>query len=374
MMKTQFGISAVVCCFNGVSRLSETLEHLSRQENVSEFPCELVFVDNESTDGSAQFIEQKWEDLGRPFPLRVVLEQKQGVAHARQTGVNCANNEFIVFIDDDNWIEPYWFERIYDVMISNPNIGVLASYGDPVTDKGNIIPEWFEGVKHGYATGRQNLGSVRKQSKLTAFYSAGMTLRKSAMKQAQEHGFQHLLVSRSGDKLTSGEDSEMTYVIMMLGWDAAFDPTLRFKHYMPVNRLTSDYACRLFQGLGESTGVQDIYVRMAEGVSKGSPRALRRWLISRIALAHIRSGVASLLARFAGDDVISVHQRVAASFFSGRASGCMDALDRVDEISAQIRSVVGQTVRCGRLDPPLAGSSPATSVLAGRSAAGACDG
>ncbi len=51
-------ISVIVCCYNGVRRLRPTIEHLARQKCSATLSWELVFVDNASTDGSADFVRQ----------------------------------------------------------------------------------------------------------------------------------------------------------------------------------------------------------------------------------------------------------------------------------------------------------------------------
>ncbi len=49
-------ISVIVCCYNGVRRLRPTIEHLARQKCSATLSWKLVFVDNASTDGSADFV------------------------------------------------------------------------------------------------------------------------------------------------------------------------------------------------------------------------------------------------------------------------------------------------------------------------------
>ena len=83
--------------------------------------CELIVLDNGSTDDTANVVPNA--ALGR-MELRYVLESRSGKSHALNTGLSLARGEIILFTDDDvcppaNWIEemcqPMWSGRAYAV-------------------------------------------------------------------------------------------------------------------------------------------------------------------------------------------------------------------------------------------------------------------
>ena len=69
----EIGVSVVIVTYNGKSRLSETLKHLALQQSV-ECPWEVLLIDNNSTDGTAQFAKEYWEGLVSNISLRIILE------------------------------------------------------------------------------------------------------------------------------------------------------------------------------------------------------------------------------------------------------------------------------------------------------------
>src|SRR6478736_4840376 len=91
------GVSVVVCCYNSVQRLSQTLEHLSRQEVPAHIPWEVIIVDNNSTDGTADFAANCWKKLHCNISFRVVQELQPGLSAARRKGFLSAFYDLIIF-------------------------------------------------------------------------------------------------------------------------------------------------------------------------------------------------------------------------------------------------------------------------------------
>jgi len=100
-------VSVVVATYNRCDILRGTLESLSDQDcPASEY--EVIVVDNNSTDETATIIENLRDTAGYENFL-FCFESKQGVSHARNTGISKANGRFIAFTDDDirparNWV------------------------------------------------------------------------------------------------------------------------------------------------------------------------------------------------------------------------------------------------------------------------------
>jgi len=55
------GMSVIVCCRNGAARLPTTLSHLKAQEP-SGTPLEVLLVDNDSADDSAEVARLCWDN------------------------------------------------------------------------------------------------------------------------------------------------------------------------------------------------------------------------------------------------------------------------------------------------------------------------
>jgi glycosyltransferase involved in cell wall biosynthesis len=102
-------LSIVLCTWNNCRRLAVTLEALSRCTVPPLLEWELVLVENNCNDATPRVASGFAERL----PLRRVGEPRQGLSHARNTGMQAARGALIVFADDDitpcpGWIGAYW--------------------------------------------------------------------------------------------------------------------------------------------------------------------------------------------------------------------------------------------------------------------------
>jgi glycosyltransferase involved in cell wall biosynthesis len=260
------GISVVICCYNSVDRLPATLQHLSGQRVPASLDWEVVLVDNNSTDATAQVAEQQWHTLAVPTPLTVVRESRQGLIHARLTGVQAARYEYIIFCDDDNWLCPDYLTESFRIMASNPAIGACGGQGVP--EFGGHKPAFFDGCAHGYATGPQNQleGPVRGNT----LYGAGLVIRRSILIGLLQAGFRTRLSGRTGKSLAAGDDGELTALLKILGYVLWYSPKLSFYHYLPANRLQWSYISTMFRKFGESNGILQPYYALAEQTSHRS--------------------------------------------------------------------------------------------------------
>ena len=76
-------ISICICTYNRSVSLERTLHSLTEQKRVDLDATEVLVVDNNCTDQTANVVEAFQERL----PIRRVKESRQGLAHARNRGV-----------------------------------------------------------------------------------------------------------------------------------------------------------------------------------------------------------------------------------------------------------------------------------------------
>jgi glycosyltransferase involved in cell wall biosynthesis len=124
------GISVIICTYNGADRIQTTLKALACCG--ASFPVEVVLVDNNSTDGTAQTAQVVWADIGKPqFTFSIIHEPQQGLSFARHAGTMASNNEIIVFVDDDNSLAPDYLEHAWRIMTQEPDVAVLGGDAEP---------------------------------------------------------------------------------------------------------------------------------------------------------------------------------------------------------------------------------------------------
>jgi glycosyltransferase involved in cell wall biosynthesis len=248
--------SVIICCYNSSQRLPKTIEHLAQQK--TDIDWEIIVVDNNSTDNTAEVAKSEWNKYNNPVSFRVVKEPVAGLSTARERGIKESKGKYIIFCDDDNWLAPDYVQNAYNIMENNQKIGALGGWGEAVADID--FPDWFQDVAGGYATGKQaeeDLADVTEKRKYV--YGAGMILRKSALEKLEKVNFKTLLSDRKGSALSSGGDTELCYALILAGYRIFYSSSLKFMHYIPANRLTKEYVFRLYKGLGQCLIMLEAY-------------------------------------------------------------------------------------------------------------------
>ena len=250
------GVSVVVCCHNSAARLPPTLAHLAAQAVPAGLPCEVVVVDNASTDATTVVAKQQWPTAAA-LPMRVVHEPQPGLSHARRRGLAAARYEFVSFIDDDNWVCPDWVRRVAEIFIAYPHVGACGGAVEAAFE--TSPPAWFAYYQGNFAVGAQFPASGDITMTGRVLWGAGLSVRVSAWEQLVHSGFRFYLSGRRGQALTSGEDIELCYGLMLNGWRLWYDPALRLRHFMPAARLTWSYFRRMYRAAAWSEAWLDAY-------------------------------------------------------------------------------------------------------------------
>ena len=111
-------VSVVIPCLNDAAALEACLASLAAQ---SLLPAEIVVVDNNSTDNSA-------EGAAR-HGARVISEVSPGIPAAAAAGYDAAGAEIIARCDADCVLPPDWVQRIAQRFAEDPELAVLSGPG-----------------------------------------------------------------------------------------------------------------------------------------------------------------------------------------------------------------------------------------------------
>ncbi len=98
-------ISIIICTRNRADALRQTLASLALLEVSPSLPCELIVVDNGSTDSTAQVVQ---DCAIVSMPVRYVYEKTPGKGHAYNAGLAAAQGRALLFTDDDVRLPADW--------------------------------------------------------------------------------------------------------------------------------------------------------------------------------------------------------------------------------------------------------------------------
>lgn len=210
-------VSVVVVNWNRRELLEGCLASLRRQ-TLQDF--ELIFVDNGSTDGSAEFVRREW-----PSATLILNSDNRGFCEANNQGIRAASAPLIALLNNDAEAEPGWLEALVGVMRQAPDVGMVASkilsFEDPsVIDKvGHLI--YPDGQNRGRGSGVRDRGQF-DQVEEVAWPDGAAALYRRAM--LDEIGL------FDQDFFAYADDAELGLRARLAGWRCLYAPTARVRH------------------------------------------------------------------------------------------------------------------------------------------------
>lgn len=102
-------VSVIVPVYNVEKYLSFCLDSLLNQT----FPdIEIICVNDSSTDKSLFILERYAEFDNR---IKIINRENGGLSAARNTGIEAADSEYILFVDSDDYVSPLLVENVIDI-------------------------------------------------------------------------------------------------------------------------------------------------------------------------------------------------------------------------------------------------------------------
>lgn len=163
--------SLCVCTFRRPTLLARLLSALA-EHDYGDLHGEFVFVDNDAAGSGLPVIAQ-WRGL-LPFPSKVVQVAEPNIARARNAGVQAAQGEWIVIIDDDEWPAPGWLTGL---VCAQSRYGADAVFGPVIPHYAEDVPAW---IRRGNFFGpRRHAGGEVLRGSQT--YTSNVLIRRSAL-------------------------------------------------------------------------------------------------------------------------------------------------------------------------------------------------
>jgi glycosyltransferase involved in cell wall biosynthesis len=279
------GISIIICAYNAAARIEKTLEALQQQQLGQAINWEVIVVDNASTDSTAETATKVWSR--KPITgFKILKEEKPGLMNARHCGLKAAAFEIVSFIDDDNWVEERWIEKVYNIFSADEKTGACGGRSEAVFEKEE--PEWFSLFENSFAVGSQAASAGYVDDTKGFLWGAGLSFRKSLWFALQQRGFSNLTIGRQGKSITAGEDTELCYAFRLLGYKLYYSPDLSLKHFMPASRMQFSYLEKMSEGFGKAFARLNCYRQLLYPRTFELKPWWHEWLASQKKIAILR--------------------------------------------------------------------------------------
>jgi len=242
-------LTVAIPVYNGAKRLPLVLESLRDQRGTEAIAWEILVVDNNSTDNTAEVVHHYQAHWSRPWPLRYCLERSQGAAYARSRAIRDSTAPLVGFLDDDTIPSAHWVAAACEFARHYPQAGAWGSqvHGDyevePSPELANILP--FLAITE---RGSSPLRYDPKKRLLPP--SAGLAVRRQVWLDCVPN--QPILSGRVAGRMLTGEDLESLSYIRQSGWEIWYNPAMELTHKIPAWRLQKDYLIPFIRGIGLS--------------------------------------------------------------------------------------------------------------------------
>ena len=244
--------TVAICTYNSEKRLPEVLEKLRSQVDTKDITWEILVIDNNSSDRTAQVVEKYQKNWNLPYPIKYYFEAKQGLAYARRCAIKEATAELIGFLDDDNLPAPDWVKQAYLFGQQHPKAGAYGGqiHGlfevEPPPGFGRIARFFalIEGNKT-YCYNEKYQGSNKRMFPP----GAGIVIRKQAWLES---------VPPNPLLPQTNEDLEILSQIWNQSWEIWFNAEMEIDHIIPKSRFERAYLKKFFK----QNGLMRSYIRM----------------------------------------------------------------------------------------------------------------
>lgn len=229
-------ISVIVCTYNRSESLIKTLDSLVQLWAPPGLSWELIVVDNNSTDDTAEVVRTFAE--ASSFNVRYVFEMNQGLSYARNAGIRVAGGDIVAFTDDDVSVDPGWLCELQKIFDQFGCVGV----------GGRIVPVWIGqkppwlkldgaySLRSGTVVSFDHGGEPCELS--TPPVGANMAFKKVAF---EKHGFFRTELGKRGNDAMTGEDTEFCTRLSRAGDRIVYAPSAVVYHPVPETRLKKSH-------------------------------------------------------------------------------------------------------------------------------------
>ncbi len=234
-------VTIAIPTHNRARTLSETLDSLNAIAIPDDAALECVVIDNASTDDTPRVVEAA-ANSAPPFPIRRVLEPRQGSSFARNRAVDEARGDFIFFLDDDATADREWLRAMLSAM---EHRGLDAACGMVLPRWSTPPPPWLgprlwvKLAVHDRAA--LESAPANEVEALQNYFSANAGFRRLAF---ERFGRFREDLGVVGKNPMSGEDTELFARIIARGGKMGFVPGAVVHHLIGPERMTAEYLRR----------------------------------------------------------------------------------------------------------------------------------
>ena len=218
-------LSILIVNWNTKELLRQALDSVAPLKNT--LSVEVLVIDNGSSDGSGQMVQEAF-----PWVRLTQNEQNLGFAKAVNFGLRQVQAPAVLLLNSDAQLLPGTVERLYEVLNSDPTIGMVGA--ELINEDGTLqnsidhfpnflteclnksllkllFPKWYPGKRTGFV----------KPTEVPSLIGAAIMVRTEAIEQVG---------LMDEDYFFFMEETDWCYRMQLQGWKRVFVPGARVRH------------------------------------------------------------------------------------------------------------------------------------------------
>jgi glucosyl-dolichyl phosphate glucuronosyltransferase len=249
-------ISVIVPTLNRCEILKNAIASAQKQTWPAD-RYEIVVVDNGSTDGTSQHVQQVAEKSDKP--VRLIREPRLGLHNARHAGARAARGEILIFTDDDATFDPDWVRAYGEAFRQYPEMMAAGGPERPIWE--TPPPQWLldyrgETKKFGILSLMEPHNELRLDQK-GFFFGVNMAIRREVL--FKVGGFNP---ESFGDLWFGDGETGLNRKLWEKGMLIGYVPEALVYHHIPPQRMTVGY----FRRRMANEAASEMYALFHQGV------------------------------------------------------------------------------------------------------------
>ncbi|MGI0488399.1 hormogonium polysaccharide biosynthesis glycosyltransferase HpsE [Pantanalinema rosaneae CENA516] len=236
--------------YNSAQRLPGVLDRLLQQTDTTGISWEVLIIDNNSQDNTAQVAAEYARRWQPDIPFRYVIEPRQGRSFARERAIREAASDLVGFLDDDNLPSETWIAAACRFGQAHPRAGAYGGNIHPLLE--GEPPANFDQVKYLLAVSdRGSTPFIYTPAAGQVPIGPGCVFRKQAWQAAVPT---HRRLQGVDDprkvRVSGAEDVEALYYILSSDWEIWHTPEIEVWHQIPPRRMERSYLLKMARNSG----------------------------------------------------------------------------------------------------------------------------
>ncbi len=243
-------VSVIICTYNREKFLKSALESYKNQ-SLENDKFEIIVVDNKSTDNTKNLVGEFIAE-NPSLNVRYVFEENQGLSYARNRGIIEAENEILVFVDDDAEVEKDFLKNIKTHFETDDEVKAIGGKVEPVFESGKE-PDWLSPYLWGLVT-KIDYGNKAKTFPGNKYpVGCNMSFRREVFDMFGKFDTELGRIGRVG---LAGEEKDIFDRLKASGAKIMYFPDITVHHHIDDYRLEKPYIIKLCYGIGISEKIR----------------------------------------------------------------------------------------------------------------------